>query len=199
MRHATEEPRRSEDAAKEVQVTGWACSRCGHFWGIDERMARYCCSDTFPCECGKARYQKGHVRCKDCETQQRADSLAKSVSEAGEVAGYSGWIYWEPMELHNNGYFRDANDLIEACELDGVPVPEFAFCCDEERFSLDLGWAIENECEEHHEDMYDQLSGEKELQAAVDAFNEQNKDQMTFHPDYRRKVRIRPADTKGSD
>ncbi len=64
---------RYEDAAEEVTVTGWACKHCKRMVGQRQHMASYCCSTSFPCECGQ-RYGKYQSRCDSC--QEKMDTEA---------------------------------------------------------------------------------------------------------------------------
>jgi hypothetical protein len=192
MKMTVKTERLSEESAGVTQVMGWSCVHCGHFWGQDERMARYCCATTFPCECGKARYDKGYTACKECSRTRREQADREALEKAEIVENYEGWVYCEALESHNNGYFRSAEELALYCHEFDESMPGFAFCCDEDSFSLDLDRALENECDDHHEDMRDHLRGVDELQAAVDEFNNLNSKQITYNADMRRKVRIVP-------
>lgn len=77
-----------------------------------------------------------------------------------------------------------------------VPPPEFAFCAFGKPFKLSLEGALESECEDMYEDAYTDLNGVKELQAAVDVFNEANKGVISYEVDYNRKVRLRAAESR---
>lgn len=96
---------RSEDAAEQVSVTGWACKKCKRFWGEDEHMARYCCSTTFPCECGK-RYGKNRCRCEECQQKQDHEKwYAKPEIE---------WNGEYPIAIWNcDQYFFNEDDLMD--------------------------------------------------------------------------------------
>lgn len=95
----------SEEAASIKTVTGWV-SRTGHFWGDDERMARYDGSTHRLCECGAVIEQRSF--CRACsERKDREKYLAMpSVAWDGEV----------PLNLHGTDtYFFDEDSLLDHC------------------------------------------------------------------------------------
>lgn len=180
----------------------WHCGKCNRLQaeldgGVDidpaQARAEACCR---PMVCEKhGPYQ--HY-CSACWRDERDARTAKRLTEAELVPDDGGWVYVEHLSSHNEGYFSNVVELVEFCEEgdeDGIPIPEFAFCTTSVPFVFDLAGALENECEQddYHEEIYDQLNGAQELQIAVDAFNEANKANLSYHPDYDRKVRVRPA------
>lgn len=101
----TKEDRRYEDSAEEVTVTGWACKHCKRWWGKDKHMASYCCSTSFPCECGQ-RYGKHKTRCDSC--QEKADTESWYAKPEVEWDGKYPIADWARDE-----YFWGEDDLIE--------------------------------------------------------------------------------------
>ena len=97
--------RNSEDAAELVTVTGWACKHCKRWWGKDERMARYCCSASFPCECG-GRHSKSWTHCEEC--RHKKDHERWYAKE--EVI----WDGQYPIGIWNDDkFFWDEDDLLD--------------------------------------------------------------------------------------
>jgi hypothetical protein len=108
---------RWEDAAKRVQGgDGWACVKCGQWYGDNggaERAARYCCSTDAPCECGKRR-EKTYTVCKSCrEKKDAAKYWAMPEVE---------WDGVTPLVDHNGDrYLWDSDDVatyLAECEFD---------------------------------------------------------------------------------
>lgn len=96
---------RYEDAAETVTVTGWRCKKCNHFWGDDERMARWCCATDLPCKCG-ARLEKHWSLCVTCIANQDTERWDKCYESAvpwdGETPLYSNTMdefFWSGDDL----------------------------------------------------------------------------------------------------
>jgi hypothetical protein len=102
--------RDSDEAASIKTVTGWVSSN-GHFWGDDERMARYDGSTHRLCECG-AVVEKCRTKCPACEKKDRDakfDALEKVV--------------WDGQPLvtdDDDQYFFNIEDLLDYCHDVGV-------------------------------------------------------------------------------
>ena len=62
-------------------------------------------------------------------------------------------------------YYKDNNKIM----------PKYAYGVYFEPIKLDLYYILENACEEHHEDTINSLNSVRELQEAIDKFNENNK------------------------
>lgn len=67
-----------EDSAEfRTNLEGWVCTNCNRYWGNDERMAHWCCSNDKPCECGGRITDGSYTVCKKCrdtKEQERYDS-----------------------------------------------------------------------------------------------------------------------------
>jgi hypothetical protein len=104
-------PLRYEDGAERVLRRGWMCSRCGTFYGNDpsaEHVARYCCSNDFPCECG-ARKGKHWTCCQSCRDKHDIERHAKRERRPwdGEQMLYSHVL---------DKYFSSPEDLCDHLE-----------------------------------------------------------------------------------
>src|SRR5688500_6641284 len=99
--------RRSEDAAHRVTVTGWACKHCSHYWGDDERMARYCCSTEHKCETEScdARADKHNRFCDECSVTLRREEHMKLSAKP-----YTGEVVCTPW---GDDYFFSKGDVLE--------------------------------------------------------------------------------------
>lgn len=101
----------SEEAASIKTVTGWV-SRNGHFWGDDERMARYDGSTHKKCEeCGKIIPMASY--CTNCHARKEIEKYnkmeRKEWNEADALYSFSA-----------DQYFFSRTDLSDYCENEGV-------------------------------------------------------------------------------
>lgn len=99
-----------EDAAELVKVEGWACKKCGQFFGVREDIARNHCSTDAPCSsCGGRKREKYYTSCGECRTKQEAERWKERYSKAIEWTGVDYPIYSESDER----YFWDEDELFE--------------------------------------------------------------------------------------
>jgi len=99
-----------EDSAEyRTNLEGWVCTNCNRYWGKDERMAHWCCSNDRPCECGGRITDGSYINCKQCRNkkeQERYDSYE-------EV----DWDGKTPLVSYNTDrFFFDADSLVEYLE-----------------------------------------------------------------------------------
>lgn len=148
----------SPEAASIQTVTGWV-SRDGHFWGNDERMARYSGSTHFACDCGAVIQRKSY--CEECETKRKTEKI-KSMPK--QVWDGVSMLYSQT----NDRYYQSPDEAISDME-DGqtlecleliICAPNFA-SIDEDNFADDLP-------DEDHGDS----SPPDSLVQAINAFNE---------------------------
>ncbi|WP_054076003.1 hypothetical protein [Comamonas testosteroni] len=104
----------SDEAASIQTVTGWV-SRDGHFWGKDERMARYSGSTHKICDANPAHgvvEQRSWCRaCRAEQMQQRWENMPKEA--------YSPEAF--PLHLYDTDrYFFDAEDLVYWLEENSI-------------------------------------------------------------------------------
>ncbi len=186
MNQATDKFTHGDIAEHRTDLIGWVCRKCNRYWGKDERMARYCCTRQNVCDCGGLT-DPGWSACSNCRskrdverTQKRVESATKMTVEEAES------LVCVFIEDEHYG-FDGVGELIESINWHGGPsFPLYVWATREESFSLTIDHAIESACEEHHEDMYDHLSGIKELEAEVEKFNKLNESQKSYYPDYGR-------------
>ncbi len=95
-------------AAKLTTVTGWV-SRAGHFYGNDERTARYDGSTHNKCETCGAVANKGWLSCAACSNKKRHEKYLEIP--------FKEWDGTTPLCLHHDDkYFFSEDDLIEFIE-----------------------------------------------------------------------------------
>ena len=122
------EPLRWEDAAKLVNVSGWACVRCGKFYA-NKMAARCCCHTDAPCETEgcpnrKARYR---IRCDSCEHKKKIERWnGLEQVEAADAPSSEN-----PLALlDDDTYFFDEDSLIDWCDEHEVkPSEAFLVLC----------------------------------------------------------------------
>lgn len=167
-------------------------------------LSQKCCTCW---ECGGALTAEGKKQRRSyhdqCERDRRARIDAARMENATLVDKYDGPVYCEgvPGGSYGDGYFSDIGELADMLD-DGdvdesVTREEFAYCCKSRATVLDIDSALENLTEEMFDDAMDHLNGLDALMAAVEAFNEANKDLLTWDVDYSRKVRIPKQDSVG--
>lgn len=150
---------------------------------------RYCGKDVEPAP-GNVFGSKAHHE--ECEKRDRERKKRETLAKAEEVTSYTGWVYCEDLDGHNDGYFEEASHIPEYVENEDedCPRPAFAFCCEPSIHRVSLENIIENLCDDAHEGMPGYLDT-KALAKAIDDFNELNKKHLvSYYPDYKRKVRI---------
>jgi hypothetical protein len=166
----------------------WACGECG-FISSNEEMAKKCCSCL---TCGtKLDRSRGYTNCDSCREKERAKSEEERFQKAEKLESWDGWVYLEGAG-YNEGYFRSLGELVDFLEDDEREVwPEYIFICKEQPFpGADIDSIIENVTCEMYEDAADNLNGLEELEKAINAFNEANKNMITYYPDYKRMVKV---------
>jgi len=144
---------RFEDNAHVVSVTGWACKKCGCFFGDPsrdqsaERMARWCCATDLPCETDgcAGRVGKPYRFCQACQDRQSEErwqsvQCAEWDGEFPVCAWDSDQMFWSEEDLHE--YMMDVNagepilKLVDLrlCICEKVQIRQFEvmdFLCDD--------------------------------------------------------------------
>jgi hypothetical protein len=170
-------------------VDTWKCSQCGICMN-DKGVTERCCICA-ECEQPLDRSKDYSSHHPSCWTKQARRNYVKQLANATPVLDHDGPVYSEDGSGGQDGYYESLEEFIEA-QYDDPPevMPRRVFCCTTKAFELDIDRALENECEEHHEDTLYMLDGIYELQDAVNKFNELNKNRQTWEVDYRRCVEI---------
>lgn len=131
------------EAAHVETVTGWV-SRLGHFYGADERLARWDGATHFVCEkCGNV-YPKINHWCEPCAT-------AKTDAEWATLLPAKEWDGDTPIVVFDSDdYFFDMADVERYCDEHDMPVGELRLVECEPQFvcRFDLLDFCENELPE---------------------------------------------------
>jgi hypothetical protein len=103
----------SDEAAQfKTNISGWV-SRDGHFFGIDERTARYSGCTHRKCEtCGKV-ITKSYIICKDC---YEINKVKRYNALPEEVWNGEGGVYSEACDK----YFWSWEEVDDYCEDEGI-------------------------------------------------------------------------------
>jgi hypothetical protein len=154
----------------------FVCSECKRI-SPSHYLAENCCKPKMCTICGEAceGYWLTHPECTDQKRFEKAEKI--------HWTNYNGPVFWNET-LHMDLY-EFADDVVSSD--DGYP--EYVHPTITEPFpGIDLSRAIENMTEEMFEDAADHLVGVPDLQKAVDAFNDANKDLVTYREDMKRVV-----------
>ena len=149
----------SDEAAQIKTVTGWV-SRHGHFFGEDERLARYDGSTHRLCDCG-ALIER-HSYCRACERKRQIEKYKKM--ERKEWNGTDA-LYSDAF----NGYVWDEEGIQFMCEENECTIEDLhlIICVPQYAHEIDPG--------EYYSDLLpDDNDGEVD-QTLADAFEELNK------------------------
>ncbi len=178
------------------------CSECRIVHKTEQEAAA--CHGERLCDCGKKMdwNERFCAKCsacrqKDFEEKERAKELeryrdARLITEAEYDGGmiYSGDRYYDSVE-----------DLIEHCEAYETPIPVYVWACKNVGLPLvDISDITDRLIEEGWEDMDESdLYGVDELNAAIDAFNEANRDVAVYQADYSTAIKLdAQEDRKGN-
>lgn len=159
----------SPEAASIKTVTGWV-SRTGHFWGDDERMARYDGSTHKRCECGEIIEQRSYCRkCSDRKEVERWQAMPEA-----EWNG-SDYLYSQTADQ----YFRDEQEIADYCaDCDEPCTPDdlrLVICTPNYLREVDL-------CEYNSEEMPedgDESCFTEDVQEALEALNKAIRESRT--------------------
>ena len=154
----------------------WYCSDC-RIVAKSKEVADNCCKRN-NCEyCGilvEEKYWTAHRECIDKNIIEKAEKLEN----------WDGWVFYEDK------YYTTIRDLIEELEDIEEVIPEYVFTCKTIPFHIikidDLLQEIE---EASYEGIADNLCGFDTLSSAINDFNEDNKDLVSYLPDETKMVK----------
>jgi hypothetical protein len=158
------------------------------------KLAADRCHGTGKCEkCGEV--VRFGVVCSACQGQEFREKEQKRIAELFEkaekipAADHDGFVFYEKAS-HNNGYFESVEDFIEWTEYYPEHRPAYVWSCESHPPRLaDVSDVTESIISEMWEDADESdLYGVPELAAAIDAFNEANKDVQIYEPDFTKAV-----------
>lgn len=176
------------------------CGECRIVHRTQEH-AEQCCA-PYKCErCGEIVQEKYWTICTACRKRKEEERERERFENAEKVKAddYDGVLYVEGMSGdYGDGYFSGLETLLDYCGDEDSDPPEYAWVCKPCHFaSLDIDRVLSyiGDGGDAYEDFdYDDLVGVKDLEKAIDAFNEANKGIVSYQPDYTKAVLLPRTD-----
>lgn len=159
------------------------CAKCKIIY-TEPDMADRCC-DLRKCEtCGKPTYSQHYALCAFCQEKKvEVERFAKAEKLTPDQ--WTGYVY------DGKDYYADISDMRGYFSENALP--DYVWTCTSKHFVQvsidDITSSLEDEAYEDFDS--DDLNGWPELKIALDAFNEANKDQISYTPDYTKAVVLR--------
>lgn len=93
---------------------------------------------------------------------------------------------------YNEGYFTNFDELIDYCESEDIPIPDYCWSTTQIDMSIDADSLIESACEELYEDAEEHISDEdrKELQDFLDKWCEKQSGTNAYSVDYKYAIKV---------
>lgn len=180
------------DAPLFTATDTYLCGKCGRHGTKD--LAESCCKCHY---CGEyVEQERNCIRTfhDKCSEDYRSKKHLEAIEKAEDVSDkYTGWLFCEELQRHNEGYFRDLDELLDCVHdlEEDETRPEWAFACDEHfPHWPDSSDVIEQLTQDMYEDAANDFDGCKQLDKALKAFARKNTHLKTYYPDMKRKVRI---------
>ena len=187
---------------KDGKSTGvFYCSKC-RLVRREQQHAEQCCGVRH-CHTCPAEAADGRIYCAPCQLIHEMAREAARYDKAEKVTSWDGWVYREDCG-YQDGYFNSVAEYLDwiaesdeeaADNGDTEPaMPDYVWTCSENRFcQLDYDSIIENATQDAYEDWNTEVNGADDLKAAIEKFNEANKELISYHPNYKRALILRPA------
>ena len=120
----------SDEAAKQVTVTGWQ-SRNGRFYGDNEHLARWDGCTHRICSCG-SEMERAYTICRGCSAKKRLEQY--------EAMPFKEWDGKTMLTLHDDDrYFNDEDEVRDYCEMEEVPIEELRLVICEPQYAWEIG------------------------------------------------------------
>lgn len=168
------------------------CEKC-RIVATSKHLADQCCN--WVCKtCGKPTGRNYWSICDPCERIEREEKERKRFKDAEKVTSWDGWVYLDGYG--RDGFADSVNELIEYIEDEEGAVPEYAWTCDPNHFAVldidDILQRIEEDGDAYEDFHASDMNGVDELAKAITAFNEANKDVVSWSPNYKRAILLQP-------
>ena len=155
---------------------GYACAKCNNVFqtlpgDTSERTIERVRNHCKPCPCNRGHLLQGHTECSQC----MADARSKHIEAKNEAAfptlprieayAWDGPVYHEARDR----YYESIDDLLEHFDDDDEEKPQWVYPCDVEEFSLDASTILESACDDHCEEMAEEVQDDADsLQKLLD-------------------------------
>jgi len=176
---------------KEGKSAGvWYCEKCRTVHSAAQ-LAEQCCQNYKCTTCG-ADAGKHYLRCESCRDKEDQEKERQRFEAAEKLTTWEGWIFCDGQGS-NEGYFENIEEFMDWLSdeyEEGIPEIKYVWACKANHFvNADVGDITERMNDVAWEDWDPEtLNGLPELKAALDKFNEANKDVCSYSPDYTKAV-----------
>jgi len=172
----------------------WYCSEC-RIVRKTQQEAEECCKPKICTRCKTAECQEYRTVCKLCNDIIDREREEERFAKAEKVTEWNGPVYSDSHDIGNEGYaenIEEALDWLECMSEDGK-IPEYVWTCNERPIChLNFDSIIESSTSEAYEGWEtENLNGLEELEAAIEKFNELNKDDVCWLPNYKKALLIK--------
>lgn len=165
------------------------CGQCRLVYN-EKVKAEKCCA-PYKCEdCGK-ECQKYWTVCEYCRQAREQKREQERFEKAEKVTDWGGWIYADGMGFHD-GYFESLADLEDYLNDEESERPEYVWATKENHFvEADISDITERVMDGAYDGFeVEYLKGLDDLKAAIEKFNEANREIVSYSPDYSKAVLI---------
>ena len=170
------------------------CGKCRNV-ARTPQDAEQCCENNICEKCGKDVGKQYRKRCDACNALDDAVKERERFDKAEKVFldNWNSWVFCEGLG-HNDGFFPSIEDMFDCVKTKDLP--EYVWTCNPIYFAVaDVSDITERISDNAYEGFdVDDLNGLTELGKAIDAFNEANKDVVSYEPDYTKAVLIAPRE-----
>ena len=161
----------------------WYCLSCGVV-SKEKEVAENCCKRSNCRYCGEPVEEQHWLAHQACIEKNK-------IEKAEKLGTWDGWVVYEDK------YYTSVDELIEELEDNKDSIPEYVFICKKKPFpAINIEHLIESIEENSYEGIIDSLVGLDALTEAVNAFNENNKDLVSYLPDKTKMVCLKDYATK---
>lgn len=166
----------------------WYCDKC-RLVKRTEQEAAQCCLPNI-CVCGK-ECRNYYTVCDACLALKRERREQERFEKAEKVTQWDGWVFLDGYG-YNNGYAETIEEMMDYFDDEGLERPKYVWACHAIPFAkASYGDIEERICENAYEDFEpENLKGREELKAAIQNFNELNKNIVSYTPDYTKAILI---------
>jgi hypothetical protein len=180
----------------------WHCGEC-RIVARTLEQAEQCCSPYKCTYCGCDVDRKNYrTACPDCIAKNDVAKEAARFEKAEKVKDYDGPVFTDRTG-YNEGFFPSLEELYDYFgneynfdDQDASTLPPYVWACNVIQFvSGDVGQLKDSM--EGYEDWDGETDGDDELQAALDAWAEKNKEKVRWEPDYSRCILLNESNNTG--